>query len=68
MKYDYLLLKRNGNKDGLVYDKLFFDNAKEAKKQFKKNDILLKCKLDSVFSDGFNWAVKQEDVIKEYEK
>ena len=68
MKYDYLLLKRNGNKDGLVYDKLFFYNYKDAKKHFKKSDILLKCKLDSVYCNGFNWTVKKSDVIKEYEK
>ena len=68
MKYEYLVLKRNGNKNGLVYDKRFFDNSKDARKDFRKDDVLLKCKPNSVYRDGFGWTVKQEDVVKKYEK
>ena len=68
MKYEYLLLKRNGNKNGLVYDKRFFDNSKDARKEFRKNDILLKCKPYSVYRDGFGWSVNQPDIVKKYEK
>ena len=70
MKYEYLLLKRNGNKDGLIYDRLFFNNSKDARKDFKKNDILLKCKYKSIFyGDNLaGWTVNKEDVIKRYEK
>ena len=35
--YEYLLLKRNGNSDGLIYDRLFFNNSKDARKEFRKN-------------------------------
>ena len=70
MKYEYLLLKRNGNKDGLIYDRLFFNNSKDARKDFKKDDILLKCKARSTFyGDNLaGWTVNKEDVIKRYEK
>jgi hypothetical protein len=68
MKYEYLLIKRNGNKDGLVYDKIFFNNSADARKEFRKSDVLLKCKLDSVYHENFGWTVKQEDVVKKYEK
>ena len=64
--YEYLVLKRNGNKE--VYDKSFFDNSKDARKDFKKNDVLLKCKLNSIYLDMFGWSVDQPDVIKKYEK
>ncbi|MBQ1802326.1 MAG: hypothetical protein II013_04930 [Lachnobacterium sp.] len=69
-KYEYLLLKRNGNKDGLIYDRLFFNNSKDARKQLRKDDILLKCKYKSTFyGDNLaGWTVKSEDVIKRYEK
>ena len=68
MKYEYLVLKRNGNKDGLVYDKRFFNNSAAARKDFRKNDIILKCKPHSVYRDGFGWAVNQSDIVKKYEK
>ena len=68
MKNEYLLLKRNGNKNGLVYDKRFFDNSKDARKDFRKNDILLKCKPYSVYRDGFGWSVNQPDIVKKYKK
>ena len=70
MKYEYLLLKRNGNKDGLIYDRLFFNNSKDARKDFKKDDILLKCKYKSIFYGGNfdGWSVNEEDVVKRYEK
>ena len=63
-KYEYLLLK---NKEGLIYNRLFFNNSVDARKRFRKNDVLLKCKADSVyFAD--NWTIKQEDIVKKYEK
>lgn len=70
MKYEYLLLKRSGNNDGLIYDRLFFSNSKDARKDFKKNDILLKCKAESIYyDDNWNgWTVKVKDIIKTYEK
>lgn len=68
MKCEYLLLKRNGNKDGLIYNRLFFNNSTDARKQFKKNDILLKCKSDSIYYEGFSWTVKVKDIVKTYEK
>jgi len=67
MKYEYLLLKRNGNKDGLVYDRLFFDNSRSARKQFRKNDILFKCKPDSIYYDSV-WKVNRENIMATYEK
>ena len=70
MKYEYLLLKRNGNKDRLIYDRLFFNNSKDARKDFKKNDILLKCRTGSTFyGDNLaGWTVKSEDIVARYEK
>lgn len=67
-KFEYLLIKRNGNKNGLIYNQIWFKNSADARKQFRKNDILLKCKADSIYYDGFSWTVKQEDVLKEYKK
>ena len=64
MKYEYLLIKRNGNKDGLIYDKIFFNNSANARKEFRKDDILLKCKTNSIYHEGFSWTVKEEDVVK----
>lgn len=68
MKYEYLLLKRN--KEGLIYDNLFFNSSADARKKFRKNDVLLKCKADTVYfaDDWKGWTVKQEDVVKKYEK
>jgi hypothetical protein len=68
MKCEYLLIKKNGNKEGLVYDRLFFNNSTDARKDFRKNDILLKCKAYSIYRDSFGWAVNQPDIIKKYEK
>lgn len=70
MKYEYLLLKRNGNSNGLIYDRLFFKNSEEARKQFKKDDTLLKCKEESIYhSDNWKgWAVDDKDIIEIYEK
>lgn len=67
MKYEYLLLKRN--KEGLIYNRLFFNNSADARKRFRKNDVMLKCKADSVyFADNWKgWTVKQEDIVKKYE-
>lgn len=31
MNYEYLLIKRAENKDGLIYDKRVFNNSKEAR-------------------------------------
>ena len=67
MEYEYLLIKRNGNKDGLVYDRLFFNNSRDARKQFRKNDILFKCKPDSIYYNSV-WKVNREDIVKTYEK
>ena len=68
MKYEYLLIKKN--EEGLVYEKTFFYKSTDARKDFKKNDILLKCKYKSIFyGDNLaGWTVKNEDVIKRYEK
>lgn len=70
INYEYLLIKRAGNKDGLIYDKRVFNNSKEAREDFKKGDILLKCKKESIYyGDNFNgWIVDEKDVIKKYEK
>jgi hypothetical protein len=68
-KFEYLLIKRNGNKDGLVYDKRVFTNSQEARKDFRVNDIILKCKEDSIYRDDeLGWTVKSEDVIERYYK
>lgn len=68
--YEYLLLKRNGNRDGLIYDRLFFEKSKEARKQFKKDDILLKCRAESIFYDDNlkGWTVINKDIVSVYEK
>lgn len=68
--YEYLLLKRNGNSDGLIYDRLVFEKSKEARKQFKKDDTLLKCKAESIFYDDNwkGWTVKVKDIVEVYEK
>ena len=68
--YEYLLLKRNGNSDGLIYDRLFFEESKEARKQFKKDDILLKCRAESIYYDDNwkCWTVKVKDIVETYEK
>lgn len=68
MECEYLLIKRNGNKDGLVYDKIFFYSSADARKEFRKDDVLLKCKPNSVYRDGFDWTVKEEDVVKKIRK
>lgn len=70
INYEYLLIKRAGNKDGLIYDQRVFNNSKEAREDFKKGDILLKCKNESIYyGDNFNgWIVDEKDVIKKYEK
>jgi len=65
---EYLLLKRNGNEEGLVYDKRFFSKSKDARKDFRKNDVLLKCKAHSVYRNSFGWSVNQTNIIKKYEK
>ena len=65
---EYLLLKRNGNEEGLVYDKRFFNNSKDARRDFRKNDVLLKCKNHSVYRNSFGWSVNQTNIIKKYEK
>ena len=68
--HEYLLLKRNGNNDGLIYDRLVFEKSKEARKQFEKNDSLLKCRAESIFyGDNLEgWTVKDKDIIEKYEK
>jgi hypothetical protein len=68
MKYEYLLVKRNNEK--LIYDKLFFNNSADARKEFRKNDILLKCKADTTYyADNWQgWTVKQKDIVKKYKK
>lgn len=70
MKYEYLLIKRNGNKDGLVYDKILFNNSKDARKEFRKDDILLKCRAESIYyGDNWEgWTVKDKDIVKKYKK
>jgi hypothetical protein len=67
-KYEYLLAKRNN--EGLIYDKLFFNNSRDARKQFRKNDILLKCKAESIYyADNWQgWTVKNKDILTRYEK
>lgn len=68
--YEYLLLKRNGNSDGLIYDRLVFEESKEARKQFKKDDILMKCKAESIYyADNWKcWTVMNKDIVSVYEK
>jgi hypothetical protein len=68
--YEYLLIKRAGNEDGLIYDKRVFNNSKDAREDFRKGDILLKCKNDSIYyGDNWEgWSVEDKDVIKKYEK
>ena len=68
MKYEYLLIKKN--KEGLVYEKTFFYKSVDARKCFRKGDILLKCKYKSIFYGGNfdGWSVNEEDVVKRYEK
>jgi hypothetical protein len=68
--YEYLLLKRNGNSDGLIYDRLVFEESKEARKQFKKDDILLKCRAESIYyADNWKcWTVMNKDIVSVYEK
>lgn len=68
--YEYLLLKRNGNSDGLIYDRLVFNNSKDARKQFKEDDTLLKCRAESIFYDDNwkGWTVKDKDIVAIYEK
>ena len=67
-KYEYLLLKIN--KEGLIYNRLFFKNSKDARKNFRKNDVLLKCKADAVyFADNWKgWTAKDKDIVAMYEK
>lgn len=68
--YEYLLLKRNGNSDGLIYDRLVFEESTEARKQFKKDDILLKCRAESIYYDDNwkGWTVMNKDIVSVYEK
>ena len=68
--YEYLLLKRNGNSDGLIYDRLFFNNSKDARKKFRKDDILMKCKEEAIYYDDDlkGWTVKVKDIVETYEK
>jgi hypothetical protein len=70
INYEYLLIKRAGNEDGLIYDKRVFNNSKDAREDFRKGDILLKCKNDSIYyGDNYQgWSVEDKDVIKKYEK
>lgn len=70
INYEYLLIKRAGNKDGLIYDKRVFNNSKDAREDFRKGDILLKCKNESIYyGDNWEgWSVADKDVIKRYEK
>lgn len=67
-KYEYLLIKKNGNQDGLVYDKLVYLSSEKARKEFKKDDILFKCKKDSVYYSDNGWTVKDKDIVARYEK
>lgn len=69
MKFEYLLLK-NGCENNFIYDKMVFLNSKDARKKFGKNDILLKCKKDSIyFADNFRgWSVDEKNIIKKYIK
>lgn len=68
-KYEYLLIKKNGNQDGLIYDRLVFNNSKDARKEFRKNDILMKCKAESIYYDDNwkGWTVKDIDIVARYE-
>lgn len=67
--YDYLLMKVNKEEgNGTIYDTRFFNNSKQARNEMCKNDILLKCKKDSVFYNGFRWKVSDKDIIKKYHK
>ena len=68
MRYEYLVLKKN--RENLIYDKMVFSNSKDARKHFKRGDILLKCKENSIFfADNWQgWSVKTEDIIKKYFK
>lgn len=70
INYEYLLIKRAGNEDGLIYDKRVFNNSKDAREDFRKGDILLKCKNESIYyGDNYQgWSVEDKDVIKKYEK
>lgn len=70
INYEYLLIKRAGNKDCLIYDKRVFNNSKDARADFRKGDTLLKCKSGSIFyGDNWEgWRVESKDVIKKYEK
>ena len=69
MKFEYLLLKK-GCENNIIYDKKVFLNSKIARKDFKKGDILLKCKDKSVYyGDNFTgWCVDEKDIIKKYYK
>lgn len=66
--FEYLLVKRNS--DGLIYDKLFFNNSSDARKDFRKGDTLLKCKNGTIYyADNWTgWTVKSKDIVKRYEK
>ena len=68
MKFEYLLIKKN--EEGLVYEKTFFYKSTDARKDFRKGDILLKCKYKSIFyGDNLaGWTVKNEDIVARYEK
>lgn len=68
--YEYLLIKRAGNKDGLIYDKRVFNNSKEAREDFKKGDTLLKCKKESIYygDNCKGWTVMNKDIVSVYEK
>lgn len=69
MKFEYLLLKK-GCENNMIYDKEVFLSSKIARKDFKKGDILLKCKDGSIyFGDNFEgWCVDKKDIIKKYYK
>lgn len=69
MKFEYLLLKKDCE-NNFIYDKMVFLNSKDARKNFRKNDILLKCKQDSIyFANNFGgWSVDEKNVIKKYIK
>lgn len=68
MKYEYLLIKKAKFKNRISYSKMFFNTSKEARKEFRKDDVLLKCKIDSVYNNWFGLTVKPKDIIKKYEK
>ncbi len=66
MKFEYLLLKK-GCENNIIYDKKVFLNSKTARKDFKKGDILIKCKDKSIYySDFAGWCVDEKDIIKKY--